>query len=151
GDYDVDGLSGATLLQQALVALGGQVDVFIPHRDRDGYGLAPEALAGIARLGARVVVTVDCGVSAAQEILSANELGLDAVATDPPEAPPTLPAAHAIVNPRRADCPYPFKHLAGAGVALKLGQALVRRRLPSIRAEQVEERLFELAALGTVA
>src|SRR5262249_46914035 len=92
GDYDVDGLSGATLLQRALQALGASVDVFIPHRDLDGYGLGVDALTRLAAQGSRVVVTVDCGVSAAAEVAVANELGLDVVVTDHHEAPPELPA-----------------------------------------------------------
>jgi single-stranded-DNA-specific exonuclease len=150
GDYDVDGLSGATLLQRALTALGGRVEVFIPHRDRDGYGLAEGALTRLANRGTRVVITVDCGVSAAAEVAIANGLGLDVVVTDHHEAPAELPVAVAVVNPRRPDCPYPFKHLAGVGVALKLAQALIRRRLSPAAAASIEPSLFELAALGTV-
>src|SRR4051794_12140340 len=150
GDYDVDGLSGATLLQRALTALGANVQVFIPHRDRDGYGLGVDALNRLAERGTRLVVTVDCGVSAADEVAAANGLGLDVVVTDHHEAPATLPAATAVVNPRRPDCPYPFKHLAGVGVALKVAQALIYRRLSESEAARLEPSLLELAALGTV-
>lgn len=150
GDYDVDGLSGATLLQRALTALGAHVDVFIPHRDRDGYGLATGALSRLAERGTRVVITVDCGVTAAAEVAVANGLGLDVVVTDHHEAPASLPAAAAVVNPRRPDCPYPFKQLAGVGVALKLAQALIHRRLSPATAASLEPALYELAALGTV-
>jgi single-stranded-DNA-specific exonuclease len=150
GDYDVDGLSGATLLQRALTALGGSVDVFIPHRDRDGYGLAEGALTRLADRGTRLVITVDCGVTAAAEVAIANGLGLDVVVTDHHEVPVSLPAAAAVVNPRRPDCPYPFKQLAGVGVALKVAQALIHRRLTPAAAASIEPSLFELAALGTV-
>jgi single-stranded-DNA-specific exonuclease len=150
GDYDVDGLSGATLLQRALTALGASVEIFIPHRDRDGYGLGAAALTRLAERGTRVVVTVDCGVTAAAEVAIANGLGLDVVVTDHHEAPASLPAAAAVVNPRRPDCPYPFKQLAGVGVALKVAQALIHRRLTSGAAASIEPTLFELAALGTV-
>lgn len=150
GDYDVDGLSGSTVLQRTLTALGGQVEVFIPHRDRHGYGLNAEVLRGLAEDGASLIVTVDCGVTASDEVRAANEAGLDVVVTDHHAVPPELPLATAIVNPHRADCTYPFKKLAGAGVALKVAQALVGRRLDAERRETLESALFELAALGTV-
>jgi single-stranded-DNA-specific exonuclease len=150
GDYDVDGLSGSTILQRALLALGARAEVFIPHRDRDGYGLNTDVLRTLAEQEAGLVITVDCGVTAAAEVAAANAIGLDVVVTDHHDVPAELPAAVAIVNPHRADCPYPFKHLAGAGVALKLAQALVDRRLePSARA-RLEPALLQLAALGTV-
>lgn len=150
GDYDVDGLSGTTLLQRALRALGGDVEAFIPHRDHDGYGLNTDALGRLSGAGAQVVITVDCGVTAVPEIAAANALGLDVIVTDHHEPPVGLPDAAAIVNPRRAECPYPFKQLAGAGVALKVAQAIVHRRLDVTAAAQIEPSLFELAALGTV-
>jgi single-stranded-DNA-specific exonuclease len=150
GDYDVDGLSGSTILQRALLALGARVEVFIPHRDRDGYGLNTDVLRALAEQAAGLVITVDCGVTAAAEVAAANAIGLDIVVTDHHDVPADLPAAVAIVNPHRPDCPYPFKQLAGAGVALKVAQALAQRRLdPSARAS-LEPSLLQLAALGTV-
>jgi single-stranded-DNA-specific exonuclease len=150
GDYDVDGLSGSTILQRALLAAGAQVGVFIPHRDRDGYGLNTAVLQALAAQQAGLVITVDCGVTAAAEVAAANAIGLDIVVTDPHDVPAELPAAVAVVNPHRPDCPYPFKGLAGAGVALKVAQALASRRLSPAGRATLEPALFQLAALGTV-
>jgi single-stranded-DNA-specific exonuclease len=151
GDYDVDGLSGATLVARTLEALGAEVDVFIPHRERDGYGLNSPALEALAAKRVTLVVSVDCGVSAVAEVAAAASAGLDVVVTDHHQVPAELPAAIAVVNPHRPDCDYPFKHLAGAGVALKLAQALLLRLSPSPDRERLEAQLFELAMLGTVA
>jgi single-stranded-DNA-specific exonuclease len=150
GDYDVDGLSGSTILQRALIAVGAHVEVFIPHRDRDGYGLNAAVLQTLAAQQAGLVITVDCGVTAADEVAAANAIGLDIVVTDHHDVPAKLPAAVAVVNPHRPDCPYPFKSLAGAGVALKVAQALASRRLSPAGRATLEPALFQLAALGTV-
>jgi single-stranded-DNA-specific exonuclease len=150
GDYDVDGLSGSTVLQRALLALGGQVEVFIPHRDRDGYGLNSAVLHELAERQAGLVVTVDCGVTATAEIDAANAIGLDVVVTDHHDVPPVLPSAVAVVNPHRTDCPYPFKQLAGAGVALRVAQAICARRLDPGRMAALTPSLLQLATLGTV-
>lgn len=150
GDYDVDGLSGSTILQRALVALGGKVQVFIPHRDRDGYGLNSEILRALAEQSAGLVITVDCGVTAAAEVAAANAAGLDVVVTDHHSLSGELPEAVAVVNPHRPDCPYPYKGLAGAGVALKVAQTLMERRLDPAARVSLEPVLFGLAALGTV-
>lgn len=150
GDYDVDGLSGSTILQRTLAAIGADVAVFIPHRDRDGYGLNAAVLAELAARNAALVITVDCGISAAAEIAAANACGLDVVVTDHHDVPPELPAAVAIVNPHQPNCPSPFKQLAGAGVALKVALALAARRAdPAVRLA-LEPSLLQLAALGTV-
>jgi single-stranded-DNA-specific exonuclease len=151
GDYDVDGLSGSTILQRALVAVGAHVEVFIPHRDRDGYGMNTAVLQALSAQQAGLVITVDCGVTAAAEVAAANAIGLDVVVTDHHDVPAELPAAVAVVNPHRPDCPYPFKSLAGAGVALKVAQALASRRLSPAGQASLEPALFQLAALGTVA
>jgi single-stranded-DNA-specific exonuclease len=150
GDYDVDGLSGSTVLQRALLALGGRVEVFIPHRDRDGYGLNSDVLHALAVREAGLVITVDCGVTATAEVEAANAIGLDIVVTDHHDVPAVLPSAVAVVNPHRPDCPYPFKQLAGAGVALKVAQALCARRLDPARLAALTPSLLQLAALGTV-
>ncbi|HYU20612.1 MAG TPA: single-stranded-DNA-specific exonuclease RecJ [Chloroflexota bacterium] len=151
GDYDVDGLSGATLLKLALEAAGAQVEVFIPHRERDGYGLSSAVLESLAAGSTRLVISVDCGVSAAAEVAAAARAGLDVVVTDHHQVPAELPRAVAVLNPHRSDCPYPFKYLAGAGVALRLAQAILQRFQPSDPAQEIQGQLFELAALGTVA
>src|SRR6266540_4340535 len=150
GDYDVDGLSGATLLKQALKAAGAQVEVFIPHRERDGYGLSSAVLESLAAGSTRLVISVDCGVSAAAEVAAAARAGLDVVVTDHHQVPAELPRAVAVLNPHRSDCPYPFKYLAGAGVALRLAEALTAHRLLAARtdaeANQLAEQLEELNA-----
>lgn len=151
GDYDVDGLSGSTILQRALLALGAHVEVFIPHRDRDGYGLNTDVLHELAARAAGLVITVDCGVTATAEVAAANAIGLDVVVTDHHDVPPDLPLAVAVVNPHRPDCPSPFKQLAGAGVALKVALTLCERRLPPARLAAIVPALLQLAALGTVA
>ncbi|MCC7371971.1 MAG: single-stranded-DNA-specific exonuclease RecJ [Chloroflexi bacterium] len=150
GDYDVDGLSGATILQRTLEALGGRVKVYIPHRERDGYGLNADVLRRLAEGGAALVVTVDCGVTAAAEVAAANAVGLDVVVTDHHALSAELPSAVAVVNPHRPDCPYPFKELAGAGVALMVALTLAERRLDPATRAALEPTLLGLAALGTV-
>ena len=147
GDYDVDGVTSTVILRRLLELLGADVVHFIPDRIKDGYGLEP---AGIERLAAQqvsVVVSVDCGIRSGAAATRARELGLDLVITDHHEPDATLPPALAVINPKRPDCPYPDKALAGVGVALKLVQALCQRTdhtrwLPGF---------IKMAALGTVA
>jgi single-stranded-DNA-specific exonuclease len=150
GDYDVDGLSGTALLCRALRRLGARVTPFIPHREVDGYGLNDRRLAELRTAGASLLITVDCGVSAVAEVATARANGLEVIVTDHHPAPQELPEA-IVINPSRADCAYPYKHLAGVGVAFRLAEALLRHRLPPQDAEEVVEELTELAALGTLA
>lgn len=127
GDYDVDGVSATALMVEVLRSLGAAVDHYIPGRLDEGYGLNAAALEEIRGRGTQLVVTVDCGVSAVDEARRARELGLDLVVTDHHRPGDTLPDCAAVVNPRRVDCPYPFKDLAGVGVAYKVAQALLAR------------------------
>ncbi len=155
GDYDVDGISGTALLVEGLRACGALVDYHIPLRLRDGYGLSAAALVAAAADGVRVVISVDCGVSAHDEARMAGELGLDLIITDHHQPSPQLPAAFAVVNPQRADSRFPFRDLAGVGVAFFL-LAAVRRELRRSGwfAERVEpdiRQLLDLVALGTIA
>lgn len=147
GDYDVDGITATCLLTEALTGLGGQVTSYIPDRSEEGYGLNPGAISRLARQGVGLIVTVDCGITAAAEVEFARSLGLDVVITDHHHCKDKLPAAAAVVDPRREDCPYPFPELAGVGVALKTAQALV----PAEARPAVFRRFGELAAIGTVA
>ena len=147
GDYDVDGVSATVMLRRALTLLGGEVDHYIPERLTDGYGLLPGTVERLHTRGVRVIVSVDCGIRSSEAAERARSLGVDLIITDHHEPGASLPAALAVVNPRRADCPYPDKHLAGAGVAFKLVQALCRRSghtewLPAFA---------KLAAIGTLA
>jgi single-stranded-DNA-specific exonuclease len=148
GDYDADGVCAAALLTRGLRELGLRVEPFVPHRTRDGYDLGPAGLARARESGATLVVTADCGISAAPAVESAREEGIDVVITDHHRPPERLPDAVAAVDPVRRDSQYPFPGLAGVGVAYKLltglWQAAGRPR------EELNPHL-DLVALGTVA
>ena len=147
GDYDVDGITSTCLLTDFLRREGGEVLPYIPDRLEEGYGLNREALDTLCQEGVRLVVTVDGGITAVEEADYARELGMDLVITDHHECKAQLPRAMAVVDPHRSDCPYPFKSLAGVGVALKLVLALGG---PD-RQRELLERYADLAAIGTVA
>lgn len=155
GDYDVDGVTATALLVTTFQTLGAQVVPYIPNRLEEGYGLNKPALKELADQGIDVVVTVDCGVRSTGEVQYANELGLDLIITDHHAVGDELPAAVAVIDPRRQDDSYPFKHLAGVGLAFKLAQALLRveRQVPATDAAVLPEEtdLLDLVALGTVA
>ncbi|MEQ1760810.1 MAG: single-stranded-DNA-specific exonuclease RecJ [Vicinamibacterales bacterium] len=147
GDYDVDGVTSTVILRRALELLGANVTHFIPERFRDGYGLQPASLERLHAEGVRVVISVDCGIRGVEAAARATALGLDLIITDHHEPDVDLPAAYAVVNPKRHDCHYPDKNLAGVGVALKVVQALCLRTghsswLPAF---------VKIAAIGTLA
>jgi single-stranded-DNA-specific exonuclease len=148
GDFDTDGVTAATLLKQAIGAMGGTISAYIPHRTREGYGLNREAIAQLAESGTRLLITVDCGISNVDEVAYANSLGLDVIVTDHHSPPEILPAAFAVVNPKQPDCPYPYKQLVGVGIAFKLIQALVKQglKLANLRGRD----LLDVVAVGTV-
>lgn len=155
GDYDVDGISGTALLVEGLTAIGARVSYHIPLRLRDGYGLSAAALRNAAANGVRVVISVDCGVSAHDEAALAHELGLSLVITDHHQPPQQLPAAVAVVNPQRRESRFPTRDLAGVGVAFFLLVAL-RKQLRdedyfATRPEPDLRQLLDLVALGTIA
>ena len=145
GDYDVDGITATCILVDYLKSRGADVVHYIPRRIEDGYGLSRDAIKGLFDQGVRLLVTVDCGITGVEEVDYANSLGLDVVITDHHECREVLPRAVAVVDPHRADCAYPFKHLAGCGVALKLVLALGG---PD-REEALFSRYCTLAAVGT--
>jgi single-stranded-DNA-specific exonuclease len=147
GDYDVDGVTSTVMLRRALELLGADVVHFIPERMRDGYGLQPASLDRLHADGAALVISVDCGIRGADAARRARELGVDLIITDHHEPDAELPDALAVINPKRADCTYPDKYLAGVGVAFKLVQALCRR---SSR-EAWLPGFIKLAAIGTLA
>ena len=147
GDYDVDGITSACLLTDYLRSRGAEVKVHIPRRIEEGYGLGCEAIHALAAEGVSLIVTVDCGITGIEETAYAATLGVDVVITDHHECKDALPEAAAVVNPHRHDCPYPFKHLAGVGVALKLVLALGG----SDREDALFARYCTLAAIGTIA
>lgn len=146
GDYDVDGITATVLLVDYLRRRGGDCSFYIPRRIEDGYGLGCDALRTLRDQGITLVITVDCGITGVEEARYAREIGLDLVITDHHECKEKLPEAAAVVDPRRPDCPYPFKHLAGVGVALKLVLALGGQKEDAIFA-----RYCTLAAIGTIA
>ena len=156
GDYDVDGITGTVLLLAGLAALGARELTYrIPLRLRDGYGLSSEALKDDARQETRVVVSVDCGVTAHAEAALAKECGIDLIITDHHQPPPVLPEAFAVINPQRQDSHFPFQNLAGVGVAFFLLVAL-RKRLREAgwfvgRSEPDLRQYLDLVALGTIA
>jgi len=124
GDYDVDGVTSTVILRRALELLGADVIHFIPERFRDGYGLQPATIDRLQQDGVRLIISVDCGIRADEAATRARGLGIDLIITDHHEPGAELPHALAVINPKRHDCTYPDKNLAGVGVALKLVQAL---------------------------
>lgn len=149
GDYDIDGLTATTILLDALGQFGfEQVSAFIPNRFVEGYGLTVEAIERIAKAGAQLIITVDCGSLSKKEIERANELGVDVIVTDHHNVLEVQPPAVAVINPKRPDHDYPFIDLAGCGVAFKLVQAL-QTKLDGLPEGQ-EKWLLDLVALGTV-
>lgn len=148
GDYDIDGLTASTVLLDSFTSFGIAARVFIPNRFVEGYGLSMAAIETLAKEGAQLIVTVDCGSLSHKEISRANELGVDVIVTDHHSVAETMPAAVATINPKRTDHTYPFIDLAGVGVAFKLVQAL-QSRLDGLPAGQ-EKWLLDLVALGTV-
>jgi single-stranded-DNA-specific exonuclease len=156
GDYDVDGITAAAILWHALRLADANVRVYVPHRLEEGYGLNVEAVEQLASEGTRLLVTVDCGITGAAEVARARELGVDVIVTDHHEADPDrLPPALVIVNPKLPGSTYPFRDLAGAGIALKLAWALGQRLSGGPRvSDAFREFLISatgLAALGTIA
>src|SRR5213078_1155514 len=126
GDYDVDGQCAAALLTRVLSSVGGRVHAFVPHRLRDGYDFGPAGLAEARRLGAGLIITCDCGITAVAAVAAARAAGIDVIVTDHHLPGDALPPANAVLDPRRADCPSEDKNLCGTGVAFKLAQALLQ-------------------------
>ena len=143
GDYDADGMTSASILKETLEQLGAECLVYLPNRFTDGYG--PNASVYkyfIEQQGISLIVTVDNGVAGHEAIDLAQSMGVDVIVTDHHSLPEVLPDAHAIVHPEHPEVDYPFKHLAGCGVAFKLACALL---------EEVQVELLDLVAIGTIA
>jgi len=151
GDYDVDGVTSTTLLYKVLIDLGLKAVAYIPHRQDEGYGLHSEAIERAAKAGVRVLITVDCGVTAVSEVELAKTLNIDVIITDHHEPPEVLPEAFAFINPKHENSGYPFRDLAGVGVAFKLAQALLKTLGNQEVGIQSELKLLDLVALGTIA
>ncbi len=147
GDYDVDGITSSCVVADYLRGRGLECDIYIPERLEEGYGVNSAALDTVRSRGASLVITVDCGITAAEEARHAKALGLDMVITDHHRCGGELPEAVAAVDPMRPDCPYPYKGLAGVGVAFKL--------ICAVEGPGSEERLLrrygDLVATGTIA
>ncbi len=148
GDYDGDGVTSAALLKKLLTVLKADVDVFVPHRNRDGYDLQHAGVEKAHEIGAKLIVTCDCGITRVDEVEIARSYGIDVVITDHHTPGDVLPAATAVVNPHRKDSIYPFRFLAGVGVAFRLGEALAR--LFDMNVNQYRNAYLDLAAIGTV-
>jgi single-stranded-DNA-specific exonuclease len=155
GDYDADGMCATAILMNCLEAIDAQASWYVPDRFEEGYGLNGDALESLAKKGASLVVTVDCGIASVAEARKARELGLELIITDHHSFADTLPEADVLVHPRLPGAGYPFGELCGAGVAFKLAWAIATRACGS---KQVTPRLREMllksigfAALGTVA
>lgn len=146
GDYDADGITSTCIMVRALRRAGVAADYYIPERLTEGYGLNEGAVTTARKDGISLIVTVDCGITAVREVELAGELGIDIIITDHHEPQAELPQALALINPKQRDCRYPFKDLAGAGVAFKLGQAVL-----GCPETGVIQELIELACLGTIA
>ena len=148
GDYDVDGQCGAALLTRVLSSVGGRAHAFVPHRLRDGYDFGPAGLAEARRLGAGLIITCDCGITAVEAVRAARAAGIEVIVTDHHLPADELPPASAVLDPRRADCPSEDKELCGTGVAFKLAQALV----PALGlSPHLPLHFLDLVALATVA
>jgi len=155
GDYDVDGITSTSILLMFLKSAGAYVSYYIPERIAEGYGLNADAISGLAERGVTLLITVDCGISDHAELKLAKELGMDVVVTDHHEVPGDLPPAYAIINPKQSGCPFPFKNLAGVGVAFNFIIALratlrdegfwKEKEVPNLK------EYLDLVALGTIA
>ncbi|MFX3615966.1 MAG: single-stranded-DNA-specific exonuclease RecJ [Sporolactobacillus sp.] len=144
GDYDADGVTSTALVIRALRQAGAEVSHYIPNRFKDGYGPNTGAVETAAADGVQLILTVDCGIAALPPAKRAKELGIDYIITDHHEPPADLPDAFAILNPKQPGCDYPFRDLCGAGVALKLLQALFPE-------DEWDPHWIDLAAIGTIA
>lgn len=147
GDYDADGVTSSAILYEFLAQMGLKARVYIPNRFDEGYGLNIEAMEQLAEEGMHLIITVDCGVSAVAEVARAAELGMRVIVTDHHQVPDVLPQAVAVINPHRPGDPYPFKELAGVGIAWKLVVAYLQRYPnPDIDPDQ----WLDFVAIGTV-
>ncbi len=148
GDYDIDGITATAVMVTAFELWGLKVQAYIPNRFEEGYGINEQALTNLRAAGAELVISVDCGITSVNEALWARQHGLDLVITDHHTPPPELPQAVAVVNPKRSGDTYPYRELAGVGVAFKVVQAVSERL--GRPAEGQLKWLLDLVALGTV-
>lgn len=152
GDYDADGVTASSVLYETLKFLGSKPAVYIPHREKEGYGLNKEAIDKFKQKNTDLVVTVDCGIRNKKEISYASKMGIDIIVTDHHEpGEDDIPdKALALLNPKQKDCKYPFRMLAGVGVAFKLAQALVSRRSGADDGYIFIKWLLDYVAIGSI-
>lgn len=156
GDYDADGITASTILKLTLEKLGAkEIEIYLPDREKEGYGMKEEIIKKFAERGINLVITCDVGITGNKEIELANQLGLEVIVTDHHLPSENLPPAFAIIDPY-CEAKYPFKYLAGVGVAFKLVQALLHNQMTNIQSlvsnrEAFEKWLLDLVAIGTVA
>ncbi|MFA6391934.1 MAG: single-stranded-DNA-specific exonuclease RecJ [Patescibacteria group bacterium] len=153
GDYDADGVCSSVVLYDTLKNLGADVSVFLPHREREGYGMNVVTVQNFIDQGNNLIITTDCGITNHAEVELARKNGVDVIITDHHEAPVDLPRANAIINPNVKGETYPFKHLAGSGVAFKLASALITESLAKQEytlPEGFEKWLLDMVAISTV-
>ena len=147
GDYDVDGITSIAILYKQLTKMGVEVGFYVPDRMVEGYGVNRDALDKIKADGTKLIITVDTGITAVEEAEYAKSIGIDFIITDHHECKEKIPDVYAAIDPKRKDCPYPFKSLAGVGVVFKLIQALA----PNEPLETLVDEYADLMCLGTVA
>jgi single-stranded-DNA-specific exonuclease len=156
GDYDVDGTMAVIILKTAIELCGGAADFHVPHRIREGYDLRDDVIERAAAAGVRLIISVDMGIRAFAPAETARRLGVDLIVTDHHlPGPDGVPKALAVVNPNQAGCEYPYKQLCGAGVAFKLAQGLMQRRLGARDGDKDQNKLLlsfmKVAAIATIA
>ncbi len=149
GDYDVDGITSSAIVYKFLKGLGLDVNYYIPNRVDEGYGINILALQKIRKSGAALLVTVDCGITAVGEVEFAKTIGLDIIITDHHTCKEEIPRAHAVINPKQPDCTYPFKDLAGVGVAFKFILAIALKL--GLSASRYFDEFIDIVAIGTIA
>ena len=148
GDYDGDGVTSAALWTRLLRSLNAQVDVHVPHRQKDGYDIRSKFVAEAKERGIDLIITTDCGIQRVDEVEEARLAGIDVIVTDHHTPKEAIPNAVAVVNPHRTDSVYPFSDLAGVGVAFRMGEALVRHLGENV--VSYRKAFVDLAAIGTV-
>jgi single-stranded-DNA-specific exonuclease len=152
GDYDVDGTMAVIILKTAIELCGGAADFHVPHRIREGYDMRDDVIERAAAAGIRLIISVDMGIRAHAPAETAHRLGVDLIVTDHHlPGPDGVPKAHAVVNPNQAGCEYPFKQLCGAGVAFKVAQGLMQRRLTGKDQTSLLLSFMKVVAIATIA
>ncbi|PIS43052.1 MAG: single-stranded-DNA-specific exonuclease RecJ [Candidatus Kerfeldbacteria bacterium CG08_land_8_20_14_0_20_40_16] len=153
GDYDADGVCGSVILYDTLKTLGAAVDIYLPHREKEGYGMNKQTVEELADQGTNLIITTDCGISNQEEVDLANSHSIDVIITDHHAPPENIPKAYAILNPHQKEETYPYQFLVGAGIAFKLASALIKEAARHSRQslpQGFEKWLLDLVAISTV-